>query len=66
MFDDNNLVDAILENSVAVLIVQQVQAKLYEEQKRRQEFYETITEREFESVAGITQIKTIAKKTELL
>lgn len=44
MFDDKNLVDTILESSGAALIVQQVQEKLNEEQRRRQEFYEMIDE----------------------
>lgn len=44
MFDDKNLVDTILENSGAALIVQKVQEKLNEEQRKRREFYEIIDE----------------------
>ena len=44
MFDDKNLVAAIMGHSDAVLIVQQVQEKLKDEQRRRKEFYEIIDE----------------------
>ncbi len=44
MFDNRDLVDVIMEHSDAVLIVQQVQEKLNDEQRRRQEFYEIIDE----------------------
>jgi Uma2 family endonuclease len=44
MFDDKNLVNTILEQPGAMLIIQQVQARLEEEQKRRHEFYEMIGE----------------------
>ncbi len=44
MFDNRDLVDVIMEHSDAVLIVQQVQEKLDDEQRKRQEFYEIIDE----------------------
>ena len=44
MFNDNNLVDRILEQPDAMLIVQQAQEKLMAEQKRREEFYNLIGE----------------------
>ena len=44
MFDDNNLVDKILEQPAAALIVQKVQKQLKNEQQKRQEFYNLIGE----------------------
>ena len=44
MFDNRDLVEVILEHSDAVLIVQQVQNKLNNEQRLREEFYEIIGE----------------------
>ncbi|HFA50056.1 MAG TPA: Uma2 family endonuclease [Bacteroidetes bacterium] len=44
MFDDNNLVNKILEQPGAMLIVQEAQARLQEEQRKRQEFYDLIGE----------------------
>ena len=44
MFDDKNLVDAILDNTGAALIVHQVQKGLKEEKSKRQAFYEMIDE----------------------
>lgn len=42
--DDRNFVDEIMEQANAVLIIQQLQEKLKEEQRKRQEFYDTIKE----------------------
>ena len=44
MFDNRDLVDVIMEHADAVLIVQQVQERLSDEQRKREEFYETIDE----------------------
>ena len=44
MFNDENLVDKILEQPGAVLIMKKVQDKLKEEQQKRQEFYNLIGE----------------------
>lgn len=46
MFDDRNLVDEIMEQSSAPLIVQAVQERLAEEQRKRAEFYESINEKD--------------------
>lgn len=44
MFERADLVDVILEQSDAVLIVERVQEKLKSEQQKRQEFYDLIDE----------------------
>lgn len=46
MFDDRNFVDEIMEQSGAMLIVQELHEKLLEEQRKRAEFYETINEKD--------------------
>jgi Uma2 family endonuclease len=46
MFDDKNIVDSIMEHPSAALILQRLQEKLDEEQKRRQEFYALIDEKD--------------------
>ncbi|MEM1124683.1 MAG: hypothetical protein AAGJ18_29865 [Bacteroidota bacterium] len=44
MLNNDNLVDKILEQPAAALIVQKVQKKLKTEQQKRQEFYNLIQE----------------------
>lgn len=44
MIDQNDLADAILQHTDAALIVQRVQDRQREEQRKREEFYETIGE----------------------
>lgn len=43
MYQEQTLVDQVLEQADAALIVDEVKSKLEDEQKRRQEFYENIT-----------------------
>lgn len=44
MFDDKNLVDQILEQPGAVLMMREIEDKLKQEQQKRQAFYNLITE----------------------
>lgn len=44
MFEEKAIVESIMEHAGAALIVQHVQERLKEEQKRRLEFYDKITE----------------------
>lgn len=46
MFDNRKFVDEIMEQPSAALIVQAVQDRLQEEQRKRQEFYETMNEKD--------------------
>ncbi len=46
MFDDRNLVETIMEQPGAALIVRAVQDRLQEEQRKRAEFYEQINEKD--------------------
>lgn len=46
MFDDRNLVDEIMEQPSAPLIVRAVQERLEAEQRKRAEFYENINEKD--------------------